>query len=149
MTNTNDNNNNAEEPKTKIDAEAFANKVANTAGRYARKGVDFLSKAVNPDNLRKIGSKAKSVVDSVSEGWVAAGVEDPTEAEEVQAREKLDAAAAKVTEKMTEAVNKAKSKIDEVKHKVLTDDDADVIDVKEKIVEDPAVTKDKADTELK
>ena len=29
------------------------------------------------------------------------------------------------------------------------DDDADVIDVKEEIVEDPAVTKDKADTELK
>ena len=149
MTNTNDKNNNVEEPKTKIDAEAFANKVANTAGRYARKGVAFISKAVNPDNLRKIGSKAKSVVDSVSEGWVAAGVEDHTEAEEAQAREKLDAAAAKVTEKMTEAVNKAKSKIDEVKDKVLTDDDADVIDVKEEIVEDPAVTNDKADTELK
>lgn len=149
MTNTNDKNNNAEEPKTKIDAEAFANKVANTAGRYARKGVDFIGKAINPDNLRKIGSKAKSVVDSVSEGWVAAGVEDHTEAEEAQAREKLDAAAAKVTEKMTEAVNKAKSKIDEAKDKVLTDDDADVIDVKEEIVEDPAVTKDEADTELK
>lgn len=149
MTNTNDKNNNAEEPKTKIDAEAFANKVANTAGRYARKGVDFIGKAINPDNLRKIGSKAKSVVDSVSEGWVAAGVEDHTEAEEAQAREKLDAAAAKVTEKMAEAVNKAKSKIGEAKDKVLTDDDADVIDVKEEIVEDPAVIKDKADTELK
>ena len=148
MTNTNDKNN-AEEPKTKIDAEAFANKVANTAGRYSRKGVDLIGKAVNPDNLRKIGSKAKSVVDSVSEGWAAAGVEDHTEAEEAQAREKLDAAAAKVTEKMTEAVNKAKSKIDEAKDKVLTDDDADVIDVKEEIVEDPAATKDKADTELK
>lgn len=76
-------------------------------------------------------------------------MEDHTEAEEAQAREKLDAAAAKVTEKMTEAVNKAKSKIDEAKDKVLTEDDADVVDVKEEIVEEPAATKDKADTELK
>lgn len=148
MTDGNDKNNNIEEQKTKIDAEAFANKVANTAGRYARKGVDFIGKTVNPDNLRKIGSKAKSVVDSVSEGWSAAGVEDHTQAEEVQAREKLDAAAAKVTEKMTDVVNKAKSKIDEVKDKTLADDDT-AIDVKEEIIKDSTSATDESTSDHK
>lgn len=119
-----DNNKNTspEEPKTKIDAGAFANKIANTAGRYARKGVDFIGKAVNPDNLKKVGSKAKSVVDSVSEGWAAAGAEDHTSAEEADVRERLEDMGGKISEKMTDLVNKAKDKIDDVKDQVIEDE---------------------------
>lgn len=119
-----DNNKNTspEEPKTKIDAGAFANKIANTAGRYARKGVDFIGKAVNPDNLKKVGSKAKSVVDSVSEGWAAAGAEDHTSAEEADVRERLEDMGGKISEKVTDFVNKAKDKIDDVKDQVIEDE---------------------------
>lgn len=118
----NNKNTNPEEPKTKIDAGAFANKIANTAGRYARKGVDFIGKAVNPDNLKKVGSKAKSVVDSVSEGWAAAGAEDHTNAEEADVRERLEDMGGKISEKVTDFVNKAKDKIDDVKDQVIEDE---------------------------
>lgn len=105
--------NNEEEPKTRIDIDALANKVANTAGRYARKGVDFVGKAINPENIKKVGSKVRSVADSVSAGWSEAGLEDHTDAEEERNLKELDSIVDSIRSKASETGAKVKDKVAE------------------------------------
>lgn len=95
-----------DQAKGKLDVDAFANKLANSTGKLARKGVDFVAGLMNPDNIRTIKDKASAVAQSVNRGWNEAAQEDGTvDFDDIK-------------DKMKDAVNTVKDKAIEVKDKV-------------------------------